>query len=207
MEKHTIVLTAFFALFITLTGFQSLRAQASMYVDNKAMGVGDILTVVLQEQISGSTSSDARNSSNAGAGGEGALSANFLPFQPTFGSDVEVNYDSDQQIATNQGQLLQGFMSVEVKEITAGGNLVIEGSRSTEINGELHKINLSGLVRPRDINGRNEVFSYRVGNARINYEKEEGLKRVTKKSGFIKRAVLTGVGIVVGAAAVMKAMN
>jgi flagellar L-ring protein precursor FlgH len=171
------------------------------------MEVGDILTVVLQENITGSTSSDAQSTNSAAAGSGASASGNLLPFQPTFGSDVEVNYDSDQQVATNQGQLLEGFMSVEVTEKTTGGNLVIKGSRSTKINGEMHKINLTGIVRPRDINGRNQILSYRVGNAQINYEKEEGLTRIKKKRGFIKKAVLTGVGIVVGAAAVMKSMN
>ena len=125
----------------------------------------------------------------------------------TFGADAEVNYESGNQVSTNQGQLLEGYMSVEVVETTSTGNLIVEGSRSTEINGEKHQIDLEGIVRPLDINGRNQVLSYRLANAKINYEKEGGLKSVTKKEGFLKRAVLTVAGIGLGVAAVLKAMN
>lgn len=207
MEKHTIEIKVVMALLLLLGATFAAQAQNSMYTDNKANRVGDILTVVLQENISGSTSSDAENTSTSDAGAGGSLSGNFLPFQPTFGGDVEVNYNSDEQMTTNQGQLLEGYMSVEVTQITNSGNLMVEGNRSTEINGEVHKINLTGLVRPRDINGRNQVLSFQVGNATINYEKQGGLKRATKKDGFIKRAALTGLGIALGTAAVLKALN
>lgn len=207
MEKHTIEIKVVMALLLLLGATFAAQAQNSMYTDNKANRVGDILTVVLQENISGSTSSDAENTSTSDAGAGGSLSGNFLPFQPTFGGDVEVNYNSDEQMTTNQGQLLEGYMSVEVTQITNSGNLMVEGNRSTEINGEVHKINLTGLVRPRDINGRNQVLSFQVGNATINYEKQGGLERATKKDGFIKRAALTGLGIALGTAAVLKALN
>lgn len=196
-------------LIVLLAGFSSMQVQAqqSMYQDDRAAEVGDILTVLLQENISGSTSSDAENASNAAAGASGSASGNFLPFKPTFGAGTEVNYDSDEQVSTNQGQLLQGYMTVEIVERTEGGALRIEGQRSTEINGERHSIELSGLVRPRDINGRNQVLSYRIGNARINYEKDSDLKGMLKKEGLLKRVILTGVGAVLGAAVVMKAMK
>src|SRR5690625_8005868 len=44
---------------------ESATAQNSLYRDVKANGVGDIITVILAENISGSSSSDARSSSNA----------------------------------------------------------------------------------------------------------------------------------------------
>ncbi|WP_138430771.1 flagellar basal body L-ring protein FlgH [Fodinibius saliphilus] len=207
MEKYTLISKIGLSLLFVWVTVTSVQGQSSMYQDNKAQQVGDIITVVLQENISGSTSSDAQNATNAKAGAGGSLGGNFMPFQPTFGGDVEVNYDSGEQMQTNQGQLLNGYMSVEITDMTASGNLIIKGNRSTEINGEKHKIDLSGIVRPKDINGRNQVLSYRVSNAKINYEKEGGLDRIKKKDGFIKKAVLTGVGIALGAAAVMKAMN
>lgn len=182
-------------------------AQNSMYQDNAASQVGDIITVILQENISGSTSSEAKNSSNAAGAAGGSTSSNFLPFQPTFGTNAEVNYDSDERVRTDQGQLLEGIMSVEVTDITNGGNLVIEGSRSTEINGERHTMDLTGIVRPRDINGRNQVLSYQLANAQINYEKDGDIRGVTKKEGFFKRVALTGVGIALGAAVLLKSMN
>lgn len=207
METNTLTIRHTISVFVlTLVAVVPVWGQ-SMYQDDSASQVGDILMVILQENISGSTSSDAQNSSNAAGAAGGSASSNFLPFQPTFGADAQVNYDSDERVETNQGQLLEGVMSVEVTEVTPGGNLVIEGSRSTEINGERHKMDLTGVVRPRDINGRNQIMSYRVANARINYEKDGDIRGVTKKEGFFKRVALTGVGIILGAAVVLKSMN
>jgi len=206
MEKNTLAKTLI--VFLLISGSASIsHAQNSLYADHKAHSVGDILTVILQEQIKGSTSSDAKNTSKAEGGANGSVSGNFLPFGPTFGSDVKVNYDSGEKMSTNQGQLLQGYMSVRVTKITSGGNLIIQGSRSTKINGELHKINLTGMVRPEDINGQNQVLSYLVSDAKIDYEKDGGLKSVTKKEGFIKRVALVAVGIGLSAAAILKAMQ
>lgn len=207
MEKNTLNRSIFLVVFLICSGASLLQAQGSLYEDHKANGVGDILTVILQENISGSTNADAENTSNSTAGAGGSASGNFMPFEPTFGTDVEVNYDSDEEVSTTQGQLLEGYMSVEVIEITPGGNLMIEGSRSTEINGELHILNLSGVVRPDDINGDNQVLSYRVGNANVKYKKEGDVEGLTKKEGFFKRAVLTGVGVVLSAVIVTKAIN
>lgn len=207
MEKHTVIYKYIAVLVFVLGVTGSAFAQRSLYRDQKAMQKGDILTVILQENISGKTSSDAKNTSNASAGAGGSASGNFMPFQPTFGSDVKVNYDSGEQISTNQGQLLEGYMSVKITKVTPGGNLMVEGARSTEINGEKHSIKLTGMVRPKDINSRNQVLSYRLANAKINYEKEGGVKRLTKKEGLLKRAALTVVGIAISAVAVLKAMN
>ncbi len=59
-------------------------------------------------------------------------------------------------------------------------------------------MDLTGVVRPRDINGRNQIVSYRVANAQINYEKDGDVRGVTKKEGFFKRVALAGVGIACG---------
>lgn len=207
MEKHTLIIKKAIVVLLFLSTTAVGYSQHSLYEDPKAAQVGDILTIVLQENISGSTSSDAKNSSNSDASAGGSVSGNFIPFQPTFGSDAEVNYDADEAASTNQGQLLKGRMTVEVVELTPSGNLVIEGSRSTEINGERHQVDLTGVVRRTDIDGDNRVLSYHVSNAKINYEKEGGVKGLTKKEGFLKRAALTAVGVGLAAVAVFKAMN
>lgn len=209
MEKYTMnKILKLIAVIVLLMGTADFSyAQRSLYQDNKAVEVGDILTVILQENISGSTSSDAQNSSSSGTGVGGSASASFIPVEPSFGADAEVNYESGEQVSTNQGQLLEGYISVKVTAMTKSGNLIVEGTRSTEINGEKHQMELRGTVRPKDINGRNQVLSYRLANAKINYEKEGGLKQLTKKEGFIKRVALTIAGIGLSAITVMKAMK
>jgi len=182
-------------------------AQSSLYRDVKANKVGDIITIILNENISGSSKSDARSATSSDGSASGSVSGNFLPFQPTFGSGVNVNYDADKSNLASQRQLLEGFMSVQIIELTPSGDLIVQGDRSTEINGELHEMSLTGTVRSNDINSRNQVFSYRVANANISYQKRGGISELKKKRGLIKRIVFAGIGIGLGAAVIMKGME
>lgn len=208
MAKNSIstrisILTLF--VLVLLTGMAT--AQRSLYRDVKANRVGDIITVILQENTSGSSTSDSKLASSADGAANGSVSGNFLPFEPTFGSGVNVNYDSDRKNLSSQRQLLEGFISVQIVEVTDSGDLVVKGNRMTEINGEVHEMSLSGIVRPNDVDGRNQVVSYRIANANISYQKKDGILKKKQDRGFLKKVVFTGVTLGMGAAVIMRKLS
>lgn len=176
------------------------QLQPSLYQDVKANQVGDVITVILTENISGSSTSDSRRSTQSEGATSGSVSGNFLPFEPTFGADATVDYGADERNLSNQRQLLEGVLSVQVVDVNERGDLTVEGSRTTEINGERHTMELSGVVRPNDVNDRNEVFSFRVANADIRYHKQEDIDQVAQRKGVIRKVVFTGVGLLLGGA-------
>jgi flagellar L-ring protein precursor FlgH len=182
-------------------------AQRSLYKDVKANQVGDIITVLLRESTAGSSTSDSKLASSSDGAAKGSVSGNFLPFEPTFGSGVNVNYDSDRRNLSSQRQLLEGFISVQIVKVTDTGDLVVKGNRLTEINGEVHEMNLSGIVRPNDVDGRNQVLSYRIANANISYQKKGGILKKKQDRGFLKKVVFTGVTLGLGAAVIMKSLG
>ncbi len=184
-----------------------VQAQISLYQDVKANKVGDVITVILRESTSGSSTSDSKLSTNTGGSAGGSVAGNFLPFQPTFGSDAQVNFDSDQKNLSNQRQLLQGFISVQIKDVTPGGDLIVEGNRLTEVNGETHEMMLTGIVRPNDVNSDNQVLSYRIANANISYLKRGGLSSKTKDRGLLKKAALGVLSAGLGAAIILRQLN
>ncbi len=197
---HTGVALCMLVAFATNTAW----AQNSLYSDVKAKRVGDIITVVLQENLSGSSTSDTKVNSRASGQADGSISGNFLPFEPVFGSGVSVNYDQDQQNESIQRQLLQGFVSVQIVEVTETGDLLVQGNRLTEVNGEVHEMAISGTVRQNDIDGRNQVLSYRIANANISYQKMGGLKNRKKSTGLFKKIVFGGVVAGLGAAVLLR---
>src|SRR5699024_421172 len=139
MEKNTLVIRAFIiAGVLVFLRPLTAAAQNSLYQEITAHEAGDILSGVLRENSAGSASEGASTCSNAEGSAGGSASSDFLPFNPTFGADAKVNYDSDQRAQASQGQLLEGYMSVRIKDRTPQGDFVIEGSRKTEINGEVH---------------------------------------------------------------------
>ncbi len=56
-----------------------------------------------------------------------------------------------------------------VAQVLANGNMVVQGEKWVKINQGNEYVQLSGIVRPRDIRPDNSVTSDRVANARISY--------------------------------------
>lgn len=210
MDKNNIVMKYVYLTGIVLMLFliaEPVVAQHSLYRDVKANRVGDIITIVLVENISGSTTSDARSASSIDGSATGTVSGNFLPYEPTFGTGARVDYGSDERNLANQGQLLEGYVSVQIVEVDQMGNLVVEGSRQTEINGEVHEMNIRGLVRTNDIDNRNRVLSYKLANADIKYQKKGGLIDSVKPKKSFSRLAFRLVSVGLAAITIKKALN
>lgn len=178
-------------------------AQFSLYSDVKAKKVGDIITVVLKENFQGSSTTNSKVTSSSNGQATGSLSGNFMPFEPVFGSGVSVNYGSDQKNLATQRQLLEGFVSVQIVEVNDQGDLIVKGHRKTMINDEVHKMSIAGIVRENDIDGKNQVLSYRIANAAISYQKLGGIRNKKPSKGILKKIVFVGIGVGIAAAAIL----
>ena len=60
-------------------------------------------------------------------------------------------------------------MTARVSEVLPNGDLVLEGVRELDINGDRQIVVLTGVVRPTDIGPGNVVPSTAVGQMRIRY--------------------------------------
>lgn len=188
---------------LVLVGTHRAQAQVSLYSDVKAKRVGDIITVVLEENTTGSSTTDSKLSARSNGATDGSVSGNFLPFEPVFGAGASVTFDSDQKNEETQRQLLSGYITVQIIEVTPSGDLKVEGNRHTEINGEIHEMSISGIVRQKDVDGDNQVRSYRIANAVISYQKMGGLKDNKRSKGVLRKVVLGGVTAILTAATLL----
>jgi flagellar L-ring protein precursor FlgH len=139
----------------------------SLYQDVKARRVGDILTVLLVEETSGQNSSDSNvNQSTA-----------MSVLAPTFGGSTRPRMAIDLasenafngQSGSSQSNRLSGSVAVTVHEVLPNGNLVVEGEKRIRINQGNEYVRLEGVVRPRDIDAYNTLYSTQVADARISY--------------------------------------
>ena len=190
-------------LAVLLVGSTASRAQNSLYSDVRAKTVGDIITVVLQESTLGTSTTDSKLSSSSNGQMDGSMSGNFLPFEPVFGTGASVSFGADQKNQETQRQLLQGYVTVQIIEVTPSGDLMVEGKRLTEVNGETHQMSISGIVRQNDIDGSNQVLSYRIANANISYQKMGGMKNNKPNKGFLKKLALGVTTAAITAATVL----
>jgi len=200
-----VALTISVLLFLSLS--QTVKAQQSLYTDIKARHVGDVITVVLMENISGSSSTNSNTKSNTDGSGSVSATGNFIPIKPELSSSAKLDYNSNENITADQSQLLHGNMSVRIKKVSDNGDLVVSGERMTQINGSVYQISLSGVIRPNDINTDNQIPSYKVADAKITYRKKEGIRKGFHNPGTFRRILFSALGIIAGAVIINKAMN
>ena len=166
---------------------QVRAAQVSLFSDVKAARIGDVLTVLISESNSASknaqTSTRKQNTSEAkGEATTGALSGLF----PGIGGSMDVSNRSNGQGSTTRSGSFSSQMSVRVVDVLPTGDLVIEGTKTMEINEDTEVITLSGVVRPEDIGAGNSVYSYQIANAKFTY-KGKGSVSQAHRPGLLVR--------------------
>ncbi len=139
----------------------------SLYADQKALFVGDIVTIVVSERTSATQNAKTgiKQSTNpTGKSGEGLISK----FLQNFDYKAQDSYSADGK--TNAGSTLNTTISAEVVEILPNGNLIIEARRSLVVNAETQTMILSGIIRSQDVVRDNRVSSQRIANLSIRYQ-------------------------------------
>lgn len=171
----------------------SERASADLFSDRRANGVGDILTVLLQENTVSRKSSnvDITKESEtvipevAGAAGTvlgGSVSMGGLSLGTNLAAEREFNGAADAAQSNN----LNGTVTVSVSEVLPNGILVITGEKWLTLNRGDEFVRFSGMVRPDDIRADNTVPSTKVANARITYAGTGDLANA-QKMGWLNR--------------------
>ena len=90
--------------------------------------------------------------------------------------------------ATTRTGALSAVITARVAEVLPNGDLVLEGVREIDINGDRQIIVLTGVVRPADINPGNVVPSTAVGHMRIRYF-GRGLIKDNLSPGWLLRII------------------
>jgi len=160
----------------------------SLYGDAKAMRIGDIITVILEEQTTSSKSTNVAVTKDSTIGvDEGTLlgtgiSAKNLSLLTNLSSarDFSGGADADQQNS------LQGNITVTVADILDNGNLLIRGEKWLTLNRGDEYIRVSGIIRPQDITTDNTIVSNRIANARLSYS-GTGELADSNKMGWLSR--------------------
>jgi len=153
----------------------------SLVAENKALRVGDVLTVIVQEAASATSSADLRSQRNFSIAAQVGSSK-----VGTNSAAAATDTASDGSGRTQRSGRLLAQLSVRVLEVSGNGDLLVGGQQSLRINGEEQLITLSGRVRPRDISGDNTVLSSRIADARIRFD-GEGFVTDQSKPGWLAK--------------------
>jgi flagellar L-ring protein FlgH len=168
-------------------------ASRSMVADKRAGQVGDILTIIVQENNTASKDQNTRTSKESGlnAAIEAFLyspdASKLLTHNgkmPAIKLNAKQNFEGGGRISN--AEKVTARIAVRVVDVLPNRNLVIEGTRQIAFSGETQDAILRGVVRVEDIAANNTVFSYNVADATIKYASKGTVSDNQRKGWFTK---------------------
>ena len=161
---------------------------SSPYSTQKAYKIGDIINVVILENTT------AKNLAGTNTNVQDDLSLKFSHtiqrLAPIIGTSNQATGQASNKFAgtgqTSRNSNVQARIAAWVTDVLPNGNLAVKGAHKVEVNNEMQEITLTGIVRPKDISGANNIFSYQVANANLSV-KGSGVVADTEAPGLLTR--------------------
>ncbi len=159
------------------------RYSVGLYTDQQATRVGDIITVIFDEEYQSSKSAEtsADKSSNNTMSAPSVMGT--VPGWKNLTLDSSTT--NDRQFSgkgeADRSNSLSGQISVTVADILPNGILRIRGEKWLTLSEGDEYIRISGLIRPQDITPDNTVPSSKVADARISFGGRGSLNNSTKQ--------------------------
>ena len=173
--KRKIVFGLLIGLLITVAFSTSLWNNSkdekfrSLYSDNKAYKVGDIVTILVSETVSLSQNDSADDKRKG-------LVSSAMSFIGTVGNlaldkFIPVNADDQGRTETDNSAQSQVItrIAATIVDVDQNGNLIIEGRKETKVGQDQRELLVQGKIRPTDITAQNTVDSFKIANAKIWY--------------------------------------
>ena len=177
----------------TSTGSIFGQGDNPLFSDHKAMHVNDIVTVVISESssssLSGSKDLAKANSTNLGGlaltsgGTNTAMNAHVAAINGVAGlglSTSTTNSFKGSGSATKDATFTTTVSSRIVK-VLSNGNYFISGKREILLDDQKQTIQISGVIRPYDIDQYNKINSAQISEAKILYKIEGDVDRATEQ--------------------------
>ncbi|SMG38577.1 flagellar basal body L-ring protein FlgH [Paraburkholderia susongensis] len=160
-----------------------------LFEDQRPRNVGDIITIVIAENINATKSSGA-NANRNGSTNFAVPTAGFLGglFGKTNLSANGANVFSGTGGA-NASNTFNGTITVTVTGVQANGNLIVSGQKQMLINQGNEFVRFSGVVNPNTISSLNAVYSTQVADAKIEYS-AKGYIDEAQNMGWLQRFFL-----------------
>jgi flagellar L-ring protein precursor FlgH len=166
-----------------------------LYADDVARQIGDILTINITEaskvdnKAKRDMKKDTSRSTTFGGGpnfpSKGTLDK-LLPEQllPSFNMNASSDNELKSKADYKDERKFVDQVSVVVMDILPNHNLIVMGTRSRNIAGDIQTIEVSGIVRPSDVAFDNTVKSEKVADFRI-VTRNSGVSAPYTKPGWL----------------------
>ncbi len=148
------------------------------FKDQRARGVGDILTVKITIQdeadLRNETRRSRKNAEGLGIGGFFGYEARLdrvLPNEVQADNLVDLESDSSNagRGSVSRNEKVDLDVAAVVVQVLPNGNFVVQGRQEVRVNFEVRELYVAGVVRPEDITPQNRISHDKVAELRMAY--------------------------------------
>ncbi len=165
------------------------RRGASLFSDKKDLQIGDIIQILISEELSNTSKNSKKTAknSNTNIGGGVVTSLSSVNGASTPGAarpDSKLNgmlglgFETGTtnsftgSAATSIDEEFETKVSAIIEQTYINGNYLIKGVKEMLINGQKQTMKISGVIRPYDISPENTVESAQMANLRIIFDQD-----------------------------------
>jgi flagellar L-ring protein FlgH len=159
----------------------------SLFADKKDLQVGDIIQIVISEDLTSksnnkreltSTRANTLGGGIAGATGTNTLSGITSNAANKLNANLGVNFGTNSstsdkgKVNTQLDETFATTISAIIEETYQNGNYYIKGKKEMLIEGQRQEIIVSGVIRPYDISSDNSINSAQIADLKLLYNKD-----------------------------------
>ena len=161
----------------------------ALYADDVARQIGEVLTIKITEdsKVDNKAKRDLKKETDKSSSFDGKLGIDhILPSIPGFTMDAESTNELKSKADYKDERKFIDSVTVVVVDILPNRNLVVMGTRHRNIAGDIQTIEISGIVRPSDIEFDNTVKSEQVADFRL-VTRNDGISAPYTRPGWLGR--------------------
>ena len=182
--KPIIIVFIVVACYPATSGAQSLWERRSPSLvdlagDTAARHVGDLVTVLLVENLNAGKTTSATTGRN-GSASLTPPSAGLFSFLNPDALNAEAQSSFNGQGSASQRSTLSGTIAVTIAEVRPNGTARVVGERQMNLSQGDEWIQFSGILRLADIDSDNRVVSSRIADAEIIYGGQGAIQQASR---------------------------
>jgi flagellar L-ring protein precursor FlgH len=165
----------------------------SIVADKRAHAVGDLITILVQENNTATKANSTQTSKQTGLDAKVETffyspTASGLLTQggqmPALKASSKTEFEGGGRISNSEK--ITARIAARVLDVLPNSTLVIEGRRAISFGGETQEAVIRGVVRVEDIAANNTIYSYHVADVNIKYSGKGPVSDSQRKGWFTK---------------------
>lgn len=164
----------------------------SLAIDIRASRVDDVVTIIVEERASaiatGNTKTARASSAKAKIDALAGVPRAVGPLPNLVGASSQSQLDG--QGSTSRETTLRTVLAARVTHVLRNGLLVVEGTKSINVNSENQLVRIRGVIRPIDLTTGNAVSSDRIAELEVSVNGKGVVNDAVRRPRFLYRLLL-----------------